>query len=306
MLEPYDALFRVAHLIRGNRLPLSLNGQLVGAMRGWSLRGWKREQLGEVLLAAGMAYWAKRAGVEIEEYEEIGEELACLEIIPEGLSWEHWSELVWGSGIGMEWVKRLGFQSWGQEEVVQYLGFPVSSGGLAIPYYGLDFIRVRLDRSDVGGRYRQRMGSGNHLYLIPGQEIWWREVGVPLLIVEGEKKAACLASWVWGLVVGIAGVWSWGKKGATDFRAAYHGGGKEMQLNEEFEKFQVKGREIIIIGDRDLKRNAQGRQGLERLAMLLRGRGGKVRLTFTPCGCCKGIDDSYVTHGKKVFKALGL
>src|SRR5262245_16386826 len=64
---------------------------------------------------------------------------------------------------------------------------------LAIPYLNNSgFTRYKLFPALGDMRYYQAPGSGNHLYILPSIDEKLHDTATPLLIVEGEKKCACL------------------------------------------------------------------------------------------------------------------
>lgn len=105
-----------------------------------------------------------------------------------------------------------------------------------IPYFDLDgaptgFYRLRtladwVPAGDTKPRkYMQAANSGNHLYLPPLLDAPWRavaaDVAIPLLITEGEKKAACACvhgrhnPWLNGMLMLRRRDYNWRRAGWT-------------------------------------------------------------------------------------------
>lgn len=172
-----------------------------------------------------------------------------------------------------------------------------------IPYFDLDgaptgFYRLRTladwipDGDTKPRRYMQAANSGNHLYLPPLLDAPWRavavDVAIPLLITEGEKKAACAC--VHGFpTVGLGGVWSWKSAGVPI---------AELGL------FIWQGRNVFLAFDSpDVRSNPKVVVALEHLAAELRRRGATVCAAVLPCDSDRkvGLDDFLVRAGKQAL-----
>jgi len=168
----------------------------------------------------------------------------------------------------------------------------------AIPYPGTDSIRYRqfYAEGDKGPKYFQAKGSGNRLYIpasITGDLLG--NAGIPLNIVEGEKKAA-RARQDGLLCIGLSGLWNW-----------TNGNG---ELLPDFDQITLKDREVFFIPDNDwLSPDKHGyRKNLHaavyRLAHKLLDRGAKVFIVSLPPGDLKGIDDYLMKHTVEDLKQL--
>jgi hypothetical protein len=170
---------------------------------------------------------------------------------------------------------------------------------MVIPYFDLDgnqieFCRYRYleDPRNIwervvtntkSPRYFQPAGTGLHAYLPPF--IDWNEMALsankPLLITEGEKKAACATAHGFPCV-GLGGVDSFASKK------------EEGLLVEELRSFKWEGRDVIIVYDSDAARNRNVLQASVRLGRRLYALGAVVRIATLPAakdGAKQGIDD---------------
>jgi Domain of unknown function (DUF3854) len=121
----------------------------------------------------------------------------------------------------------------------------------ALPYFQLDgtsncFSRWRLfppQKTEHGTRkYHQPEGSDPHLYLPPLRD--WKAIAadasVPVVIVEGEKKAAALCQ-AGTAAIGIGGCWAWRQKLDQTHRL----------MLPLFDQFVWKNRTVEIVSDSD-------------------------------------------------------
>ncbi|MDM4767278.1 DUF5906 domain-containing protein [Pelomonas sp. SE-A7] len=206
------------------------------------------------------------------------------------------------SGIGAELMARLCIELVPARQDRQ-VKLPVPSA--RIPYFDLDgkptgFYRLRTLKpwvpkgEEKERRYVQATGSGNHLYLPPVGAQTWRDVattvGIPLLITEGEKKAACATAHGFS-TIGLGGVWSW--RG-------------DRQPLPGLDQFHWQGRNVCLAFDSpDVQVNRGVAEALIALADELRGRGAVVKFIHFPADGGKvGLDDFLVDHGPKQLQAL--
>jgi hypothetical protein len=115
-------------------------------------------------------------------------------------------------------------------------------------------------------------GPGNVLYVHPSQRHLIDDTSVPVIFVEGIKKAlsiitAAKAAGASVLVVAISGVWNW------------LSGGKPIP---DMFGIPVEGREVYICFDSDVFGNPDVSDAARRLAGHLRGRGAVVYLSYLP------------------------
>lgn len=158
------------------------------------------------------------------------------------------------------------------------------------------FARVRLYESTDEQKYHQRPGSGVHLYIPPG----FAEMpkGAPLLLVEGEFKAASLAE------AGFAALGLCGLCGAC--RSITDGDERRHVLQDGLVALLETHRpaRVVFLGDADVVCNAQFAAEAAKLRNLIRGT---TRFRFVenvlaakpPVGGPKGIDDCRQQHGDK-------
>lgn len=186
--------------------------------------------------------------------------------------------------------------------------------GMVIPYFDLtgnptEFWRVRyLEPTQKGFsaatakkdlRYIQAKGSVNELYLPP--LIDWsqhaKDISEPLIITEGELKAACAAALGFP-VLGLGGV--------DCFRASRLG----IDLLPQFEHLGLKGRAVYIVYDSDALQNPAVVRAENALAKKLIDRGAHVSIVRLPDVLPEGktgLDDFLVHHGDNapdVFSSL--
>jgi hypothetical protein len=135
-------------------------------------------------------------------------------------------------------------------------------------------------------------GPGNVLYVHSSQRQLIDDISVPVIFVEGIKKAlaiitAARAADVEVLVVGILGVWNWKSNGEP--------------ISDMFD-IPVEGREVGIVYDCDMLINPSVQEACRGLAELQIGRGAAVRVAFLPSDT-KGADD-YFAEGKSYAELL--
>ena len=163
-------------------------------------------------------------------------------------------------------------------------GLPAAAA-FVIPYFDLDgqptdFYRARYVEDTRKGfdaltgkkalRYIQPGNSVTEVYLPP--LIDWREATTadyPLLITEGELKAACATAH--GLpTIGLGGVWS--------FQSSKH----NTPLLPVFNEFELSGREVFIVFDSDAVTNPNVVAAELRLAQRLTEKGAVVKIARLP------------------------
>src|SRR5215204_4680287 len=134
-------------------------------------------------------------------------------------------------------------------------------------------------------------GPGNVLYVHPSQRHLIGDTSVPVMFVEGIKKAlsiitAARAAGVEVLVVGILGVWNWMADGKT--------------ISDMFD-IPVDSRDVGIVYDADMLTNPSVQGGCKGLAELQIDRGATVRVAFLPSET-KGADDFFAAG--KIYPEL--
>ena len=163
---------------------------------------------------------------------------------------------------------------------------PVAAACFVIPYFDLNgkptkFYRARYLEDTRGGfdrvtgkkpmRYSQPANTVTELYMPPliDWAAYAARVEAPLIITEGELKAAC-ATLAGFACVGLGGVWS--------FQSAKHG----TALLPAFDAFNLKGRTVYIVFDSDAVTNPNVVSAELRLAQRLTERGAHVYIGRLP------------------------
>jgi hypothetical protein len=147
-------------------------------------------------------------------------------------------------------------------------------------------------------KYVQPADTPPRVYFPPVGGIEWEKVmnapSVPLIITEGEIKAACASKKVYK-TLGLGGVWSYGSKA------------RFQKLLPALQDFKWKGREVVIVFDSDLAKNRELVIAESRLARLLSDEGALVKAVRLPtlAGMEKtGFDDFLVKAGTEAFDKL--
>jgi hypothetical protein len=166
----------------------------------------------------------------------------------------------------------------------------------------------RPDKTDPlrpGHKYEQppkdRGGAGNVLDVLPTQRHLIADTSVPVVFVEGTKKALSLitaarAAGVEVLVVGIVGCWNW-----------LHNGGKPIP---DMAAIPLEGRRATVMFDSDMLHKVEVQDAARRLAEYLeKGRGAEVYVTYlrdAPDGSKMGADDFFAREPGGTFEELRL
>jgi hypothetical protein len=208
----------------------------------------------------------------------------------------------------------LGFVPYSAEQVAaKFTALPAHRAGFYIPYFDLDgkqskFYRFRyLEYGHSNGfnalvadglkrlRYGQPEKTLNELYLPPFMN--WRDYALakekPILITEGELKAAC-ATKMKLPTIGLGGVWCFKSKAA------------HMHVLPQFQEFIWKERKVYIVYDSDAASNWQvvkAENALARELMLLGAVPYIVRLPALAADSKTGLDDYLVARGASEFYA---
>jgi putative DNA primase/helicase len=210
----------------------------------------------------------------------------------------HFQHLHEGSGISVEVIKERQYESTlGKKRLID-LGFNPSqrrTPGIIIPLWGVNGqiagYQYRPDRPrsirDKIIKYENQPGSSICLDIPPRCQPLLKNPKIPILFVEGVKKADALAS-QGACVVGLNGVW--GFKGKNPL------GGTTILA--DFDYIALKERESYIVYDSDYSTNPQVHQAQDRLAEHLKRKGAKVKVVYLPPkkdGGKQGADDFLVT-----------
>ncbi|AWM39109.1 hypothetical protein GobsT_26150 [Gemmata obscuriglobus] len=185
---------------------------------------------------------------------------------------------------------------------------------LAFPYHAPEgtptgYVRLKPDRprTRTGGdkvvKYEAPAGAPNRAYLPPGTRSALADPTVPLVLTEGEKKAAAADQHGFPCV-GLSGVWAWQVKRPKD----PHGRGTgPRQLIPDLARVVWAGRPVVLAFDSDVASNPQVRWAEWHLAEALRTAGAVVRvLRFPggPAGEKVALDDVLVGRGAGALRDL--
>jgi putative DNA primase/helicase len=190
-------------------------------------------------------------------------------------------------------------------------------GGITFPYMwpGTNDVReyrLRRDTPEMEwshgvlkprGKYLSPPGRSNMLYFVPGTEkLWLADSALPILIVEGEKKAIAAAELAWlksgdaadrprWLTMALPGVWNFrGKTGRTE---GPHGGWSDIKGTiSDFNSIEWQGRQATILFDSNVNTNEDVGRARNALAKELRNRGAHVFFVDIPPDAeVNGVDD---------------
>jgi hypothetical protein len=188
----------------------------------------------------------------------------------------------------------------------------IDQPGIVIPYFSITgnltkFQRYRylrqpprtgfsalIDKKPV--KYSQPPNSLNELYLPP--VIDWEQVAeeqlLPILITEGEFKAASACLNTEYACVGLGGVWSW------------RAGKRKMDMLPAFDDFKWEQRPVFIVYDSDAVTNPMVMQAENALAKALTERGAEPHIVRLPMDEDEkmGLDDYIVKKGVPSLERL--
>jgi hypothetical protein len=223
------------------------------------------------------------------------------------------------SGLSDEEIAACGFRSTKDpEEVRAILGWKKYQGQLGaclvIPYRNAEgavtgYIRLKPDRpfarKGKGGRapkYESPIGQGNHTYFGPGFSAALADPECPLLLTEGEKKAARADQEGFGCI-GLPGVWSWAQKTEKDGYSKPRDGRK---LIADLEAIDWRRRRAFLVYDSDAATNDNVVWAEYYLAAELERRGAVVKVVRLPGEGDKkvGLDDYLLSHPREGLQAL--
>jgi len=216
------------------------------------------------------------------------------------------------SGLSDEQIAACKFLSLNDaKRIDRLLGWKVSEKGvtcgLAIPFPGDDgklngYGRLKPDKPRLSPkdgapvRYESPKGKTNRAYFPPGTLAALGDPSVPLVITEGEKKAA-KGDQEGFRTIGLTGVFGWQKK-QKDKDAP-------KELIPDLEAVAWKGRAVFLTYDSDLADKPDVAHAEWRLAEVLTAKGATVKVTRLPAGpdgVKVGLDDYLVAHGPDDFR----
>ena len=167
-----------------------------------------------------------------------------------------------------------------------------------IPYTaGHSRFRLFYKKGAKGHKYRQKKGTGNHLYAPLGITEIFSDTKIPLYITEGEKKAlkACQE----GIpCVALGGLWNWSN------------GKSPRGLIDDFNSINFQDRKVYIVPDNDWqKQNIKGyrsnlKQAVYQLADKLIDQGAAIYWVELAAGELKGLDDYLCRNSVEDFYKL--
>jgi putative DNA primase/helicase len=228
------------------------------------------------------------------------------------------------SGLSDEQIIACGFYSLqAPESIRQRLQWKKYDGSLGdclcIPFMGLDgkptgYSRLKPDRprqqKEDGKpvKYESAKGAKNRAYLPPATRSVLMDPTIPLVITEGEKKAA-KADQEGILCIGLIGVYGWQKKRDKEANGKPIG---ERELIDDLAGIAWKGRTVYIVFDSDAATNPRVRMAEWHLALALVAHGAVVKVIRMPPGepgqdrkpAKVGLDDFLVAHGPQAFSAI--
>ncbi len=213
------------------------------------------------------------------------------------------------SGLNDDTITRLGFYSADEKEIMDTIkpkgGMPLGPG-MIIPYPIFSgYKRAKLDKKKIKPNgeekswYMQPTGAINRFYIPFDLNTVKDEVSKPLIITEGEKKAA-KASQEGFPCIAIGGVWNWkSKKSPED---------KETFPLQDFDMVNWNGRKVYVIFDNDYRDKPDIKKAGEKLREELVKRGAYVYLRFIPdlpeLKGKGGLDDMLVLKGNESLVKL--
>jgi hypothetical protein len=183
---------------------------------------------------------------------------------------------------------------------------------LAIPYFGtdgkpIDYVRLKSDtpRTSNGKpvKYESPRGVSNRSYFPPLTRTILADPSVPLLLTEGEKKAA-KADQEGFACIGLVGVYGWMLKRLKGSDGKKSG---PRELITDLAAIAWSGRRVIIAYDSDIVDKSEVRLAEHYLAETLRAVGADmraIRLPSNPDGSKVGLDEYLVTHGREALRRL--
>lgn len=227
------------------------------------------------------------------------------------------------SGLSDDQIAACGFYSiTDPAKVIELLGDHISrktaagyGACLVIPYFDATgapdgFARLKPDRPRKDKKrdgkvikYEGPAGKPNRPYVPRCTRAKLTDPTVPVIFVEGEKKAAAVEQHGYACI-GVSGVWAWQQKRPTDDEGRGTG---PRELLPELAAVNWAGRAVTIVFDSDITEKEQIQWAEWHLAEALRAAGAIVRVARLPGGPGGekvGADDFLVAHGPDAFRAV--
>lgn len=181
---------------------------------------------------------------------------------------------------------------------------------LAIPFpHAPGYVRLKPDRPRRDGKdkpikYESPVGQPNRAYFPPDTLPVLSDPSVPLIITEGEKKAA-KADQEGFPCIGLVGVYGWQRKRRPRADGELFADRDFRDLIDDLKTVRWRGRTVYIVYDSDAAENADVQKAAKHLAEALADWGAHVTIAFLPHGPAKvGLDDFLVAHGANGPDAL--
>lgn len=224
------------------------------------------------------------------------------------------------SGLSDETIRACKFRTESDPaKIARWLAWksPASVLGpcLLIPFYGpegklLEYVRAKPDEPFLSAKakadgkkpakYLSPVGRASRAYFPPGtRAAVLGDASVPLIITEGEKKAA-KADQEGFPCIGLVGVFNFAEKRERDSDSP-------AQFIGDLEGVAWKDRPVVIAFDSDILDNDSVRLAEWRLAALLTRHGATVRVAripSAPSGAKRGLDDFLVAEGAAAWVKL--
>jgi putative DNA primase/helicase len=228
------------------------------------------------------------------------------------------------SGLSDEQIAACGFTSVQAPATVQkVLGWKRYNGELgpclAIPFFDAEgkstgYQRLKPDRprsaneDDKPIKYESPKGRSNLAFFPPWTRTVLQDASAPLVITEGEKKAA-KADQERVASIGLVGVYGWQKKRSKDEDGKPKG---ERELIPGLAVIPWRGRPAYVCFDSDAAGNPNVRRAERHLAEVLTRHGAAVKVVRLPPGepgpdgnpVKVGLDDYLKGHGATAFREL--
>ena len=184
----------------------------------------------------------------------------------------------------------------------------VTAEGKPSGYSRLKPDRPRMGKDGKPNKYESPKGCANRAYFPPGTLAALNDPSAPLVITEGEKKAA-KADQEGFACIGLVGVYGWQRKRSKDKDGKGQG---ERELIDDLKAVDWKGRIVYVVFDSDLAANSNVRLAEWRLAETLQGHSASVKIVRLPQGengpdgkpIKVGLDDYLVANGPDAFREL--
>jgi hypothetical protein len=208
------------------------------------------------------------------------------------------------SDLDAEDAKALGYKPLTGDQVAELLGHERGRYGFQLPYYDIDGKPTELSRiryledppkkatlkKKKAPKYTQPPDMPPQLYM-PTIGTPWHivadDIEVPVIITEGELKAACACKHRYPAIA-LGGVWSFRSKKA------------KIPLIKDFDKIVWKKRRVDLVFDSDLRSNKDVKNALNALSQELARLGAEVYISYlpevTPDGKT-GLDDFITIKG---------